>query len=142
MVFSINLLDDLVKSDRHMINRCSKKNPYQFRNKRYCCSRPVDFQWKKDGYCYGKTQRCSHEEGCENCKYQIILSHKLGTSLNVPFESWKLLLICILVSVHFNRCWFKKKKIKVTILFLLKKPPKKFSLWHIQWNGHILSKSC
>ena len=71
MVFAINLsiLDDLVKADRPMLNRCSKENPYSFRKKRYCCSRPVDFQWKKDGYCYGKTQRCSHEEGCENCKY-------------------------------------------------------------------------
>ena len=71
MVFAINLsiLDDLVKADRPMLNRCSKENPYSFRKKRYCCSRPVDFQWKKDGYCYGKTQRCSHEEGCENCEY-------------------------------------------------------------------------
>ena len=77
MVLAINLsiLDDLVKADRPMLNRCSKENPYSFRKKRYCCSRPVDFQWKKDGYCYGKTQRCSHEEGCENCEYKGFFSN-------------------------------------------------------------------
>ena len=73
MVFAINLsiLDDLVKADRPLLNRCSKENPYSFRKKRYCCSRPVDFKWNKDGYCYGKTKICSHEGGCENCEYKV-----------------------------------------------------------------------
>ena len=84
MGFAINLsiLDDLVKADRPMLNRCSKENPYSFRKKRYCCSRPVDFQWQKDGYCYGKTQRCSHEEGCENCKFFCFFFNRHYSLLN------------------------------------------------------------
>jgi len=47
-------------------NRCPKESPYPFRNETHCCSRPVDFQWRKDGYCYGRTQKCTYTEGCVN----------------------------------------------------------------------------
>jgi len=49
-----------------LTNRCPKENPYPFRNETYCCSRPVDFEWRKDGYCYGRTQICTYPEGCVN----------------------------------------------------------------------------
>ena len=53
-------------------NRCPMESPYSFRNKTFCCSRPVDFQWdKSNGYCYGKSHRCIHNEGCETCKFQM-----------------------------------------------------------------------
>lgn len=45
-------------------NRCPKKVPYPFENQTLCCSRPVDTQWRKLGYCYGRTQKCPHTEGC------------------------------------------------------------------------------
>jgi len=47
-------------------NRCPKENPYPFRNKTFCCSRPVDFRWQKNGYCYGRSQKCTFTEGCVN----------------------------------------------------------------------------
>ena len=53
-------------------NRCPKEQPYSFRNQKFCCSRPVHFEWNKDGYCYGRTKRCSHSEGCVNCKYIFV----------------------------------------------------------------------
>jgi len=49
-----------------MKNRCPKSNPYPFRNKTSCCSVPVDFQWNKSGYCYGRSYRCNFTGGCEN----------------------------------------------------------------------------
>ena len=45
------------------------ENPYEFKNKTFCCSRPVDFEWNKDGYCYGRRHKCLYSEGCENCKF-------------------------------------------------------------------------
>ena len=52
-------------------NRCPKEQPYPFRNQKFCCSRPVHFQWQKNGYCYGSAKRCAHSEGCVNCKYVL-----------------------------------------------------------------------
>ena len=54
-----------------LTNRCPKENPYPFRNETYCCSRPVDFEWQKDGYCYGRTQKCTYSKGCVNCKCNL-----------------------------------------------------------------------
>lgn len=55
-----------VSAEAPLPNRCPKENPYPFRNRTFCCSRPVDFQWQKDGYCYGRSQKCTHTEGCVN----------------------------------------------------------------------------
>ena len=52
--------------------RCPRENPHPFRNKTFCCSRPVDFQWNKDGYCYGRRQKCSHSEGCGTCESNFL----------------------------------------------------------------------
>ena len=108
MVFAINLsiLDDLVKADRPMLNRCLKENPYSFRKKRYCCSRPVDFQWKKDGYCYGKTQRCSHEEGCENCEYKVFFL-TISYLFSIPINCSDLKFHCSFEVLHLEK--FEKK---------------------------------
>lgn len=46
--------------------RCSKDHPYTFKNKTFCCSRPVYFEWNKDGQCYGRSQKCPYDEGCVN----------------------------------------------------------------------------
>ena len=51
------------------LKRCPKEHPYVFENKTNCCSRPVNFEWQKDGQCYGRSQKCPHTEGCVNCKY-------------------------------------------------------------------------
>ena len=48
--------------------RCPIENPHPFRNKTFCCSRPVDFQWNNDGYCYGRRQKCTHNQGCDTCE--------------------------------------------------------------------------
>ena len=51
---------------------CPMENPYEFKNKTFCCSRPVDFQWNKDGYCYGRRQKCCHSEGCGTCESNFL----------------------------------------------------------------------
>jgi len=56
----------VVSAEATLPNRCPKETPYPFRNSTFCCSRPVDFQWQKDGYCYGNSQKCTHTEGCVN----------------------------------------------------------------------------
>jgi len=55
-----------VSAELPLPNRCPKENPYPFENQTFCCSRPVDLQWRKEGYCYGRSQKCTHNEGCVN----------------------------------------------------------------------------
>ena len=63
-VVSLNLLSIDAKP-----NLCPKENPYQYRNNTFCCSVPVEFRWKKSGYCYGKSYKCSNNKKCADCKF-------------------------------------------------------------------------
>ena len=67
-----------VSAETSLPNRCPKENPYPFENQTFCCSRPVDLQWRKEGYCYGKSQKCTHNEGCVNCKLSTYLPINLN----------------------------------------------------------------
>jgi len=68
-------------------NRCPKQSPYPFRNETYCCSRPVDFQWQNDGYCYGRTQKCTYAEGCVNYHPLCDFIDKI-IAINFPSEEY------------------------------------------------------
>ena len=59
--------------------RCPIENPHPFRNKTFCCSRPVDFQWNNDGYCYGRRQKCTHNQGCDTCESKWLIFVLLST---------------------------------------------------------------
>ena len=76
-------------------NRCPKENPYPFRNQTFCCSRPVYFEWNKDGQCYGRSQKCPYDEGCVNCRYHSKL-HTLNSRILNPKYIWNFKLCMIL----------------------------------------------